>query len=216
MANNVRVMDSIRNFLLKMKALDTEIPEELAEDALEMTEEIRDALEEEELMEDGCEAEVEDEEEVEEKVEDEDIEEMVEKKVEDALVRVLRRNGLIQDRSMKSLDALEEELEEDEDVEEVASEKEVTEDPEVINAQDARMLLRRVKPVIAGVKDSRQRKILADSFAKALKLGKANTADYAAIYEATRSHAKDSASKAPQELGSEWAKKYNPHYKEEK
>ena len=40
MANNKRAMGAIRDFLIKMKALDTEIPEELAEDALEMTEEV--------------------------------------------------------------------------------------------------------------------------------------------------------------------------------
>ena len=44
MANNAKVMSSVKDFLLKMKALDEAIPEELAKDALEMTENIKDAL----------------------------------------------------------------------------------------------------------------------------------------------------------------------------
>ena len=44
MADEARVMGAIKNFLLKMKALDEAIPEDLAEDALEMTEEVKDAL----------------------------------------------------------------------------------------------------------------------------------------------------------------------------
>lgn len=40
-----KVRDSIKTFLEKMKALDEKIPEDLAEDALEMTEEVKDALE---------------------------------------------------------------------------------------------------------------------------------------------------------------------------
>ena len=37
MANEARVMGAIKNFLMKMKAHDEAIPEDLAEDALEMT-----------------------------------------------------------------------------------------------------------------------------------------------------------------------------------
>lgn len=44
MANGSKVMASIKDFLIKMKALDEAIPEELAEDALKMTEEVKDAL----------------------------------------------------------------------------------------------------------------------------------------------------------------------------
>lgn len=215
MANNVKVMDSIRNFLLKMKAMDEEIPEELAEDALEMTEEVKDALEELEGTEDGCETE--DEDIVEEETEDEEPVDL-EKKVEDALTKVLRKHGYIKDSAMESLDELEEEME-DEDVVEKESEAENTTDPEVINAQDsARKLLRKVKPVIASVKDSRTRKMLSDSFAQALKLN-TKTADYASIYEVSKKTAMDSAMKntgPSNNLGDEWAKKYNPHYKEVK
>lgn len=216
MANNKRAMGAIRDFLLKMKALDTEIPEELAEDALEMTEEVKDALEEEELVEDEDIEEFAEDEEVEMLGEEEDeLPEELEQKVEDALTRVLRKHGYIRDKAMSSLDELEEELVEDECSEE--TEDEVTEDPEIINAQDsARRLIRRVKPIIAGVQDARSRKILSDSFAKALKIQK-STADYAGIYGMTKNAAKDSKPQVnAQDLGSEWAKKYNPHYKEEK
>ena len=44
MANNAKVMDSIKSFLLKMKANDENIPEELAQDACEMVEAVKDAL----------------------------------------------------------------------------------------------------------------------------------------------------------------------------
>ena len=43
MANEKRVRDAVRKFLTCMQAHDA-IPEELAEDALEMTEEVNDAL----------------------------------------------------------------------------------------------------------------------------------------------------------------------------
>ena len=44
MANNKKVMDSIKEFLERMKACDEAIPEDLAEDALEMVEGVKDAL----------------------------------------------------------------------------------------------------------------------------------------------------------------------------
>lgn len=213
MADNRKVMDSIRNFLLKMKALDEEIPEELAEDALEMTEEVKDALEEEELVEDGCDVEDEEEEVLgEAEVEDEEGE-VLEKKVEDAVTKLLRKHGYIKDSAMESLDELEEELTEDDEDPELT-------DPEVINAQDsARRLLRKAKPAIASVKDARTRRILSDTLAQALKLNNSKTADYAGLFQMSMNAAKAAKDAAPtnsQDLGSEWAKKFNPHYKEEK
>ena len=106
MANNAKVMDSIRNFLLKMKALDENIPEDLAEDALKMTEEVKDALCEDEEMEVEEKEDNEDEctEEIKEDVKDEDPKEDIDKKVEDAFVKVMRKYGLIQDSAMASLD----------------------------------------------------------------------------------------------------------------
>lgn len=215
MANKKKAMDSIRDFLIKLKALDEELPEELAEDALQMTEEVKDALEEEGEEGEAPDIDVKDE------TEEGDIPEIdIEKKVEDSIVRVLKKYGMVKDACMASLDELEEELEaeakaEDEEVE-IESEDDNTVDPKVINSQDdAKALLKKVKPIIANVKDSRDRRILANSFAKALKLSK-GTADYASILKASRNSAKDHKSTInTEDLGSQWAAKYNPHYNKE-
>ena len=212
MANNAKVMDSIKNFLLKMKANDENIPEELAQDACEMVEAVKDALcEDEEVIE----------EKKEEEVKDEDPKEDIDKKVEDAMVNVMRKYGLIKDGAMASLDELENKLGEEE-TDDVDGEEKVTEDPEKINDSARRQLLKQVKPIIAGVKDSAQRKALADAFAKSLGM-KSNTADYGAVLSASRSAVKDAQIKNPNhtisdvDFGMEIARKYNPHYmKEEK
>lgn len=220
MANKAKVMDSIRDFLLKLKALDENIPEDLAEDALKMTEEVKDALCEDEEME--VEEKEETKEEAAEETNDEDPKEVdIDKKVEDAFVKVMRKYGLIQDSAMAALDEVEKELakkeEEDEDIE---GEEAVTVDPEKINSKDAAAMLRKVKPIIAGVKDAKSRKILADTFAKALVGEKKTTTDYASILSASREAAKDLMSKkstadsSSVDYGMEIAKKYNPHYKE--
>ena len=217
MANNKKVMDSIKGFLLKMKALDEQLPEEIAQDALEMTEEVKDAL---------CE-------EPEEAAKDESLEEAatgepevdpnkdacvegeIEKKVEDAMVKVLRKYGLVQDSAMKALDELEKEMVEEKETSDVNGEEAVTVDPETMN--DTAALLRKVKPVIAGVKDSKQRKILADSFAQAIKMN-TKTADYSGVAKLAKANAADSmanvkkASDDDYNLGMEIAKKFNPHY----
>lgn len=222
MANKAKVMDSIRDFLLKLKALDENIPEDLAEDALKMTEEVKDALCEDEEMEVEEKEETNDEDPEETKEKDEDPKEVdIDKKVEDAFVKVMRKYGLIQDSAMAALDEAEKELfkkeEEDEDIE---GEEAVTVDPEKINSKDAAAMLRKVKPIIAGVKDAKSRKILADTFAKALIGEKKTTADYASILSASREAAKDLMNKKPTkdassvDYGMEIAKKYNPHYKE--
>ena len=222
MANKAKVMDSIRDFLLKLKALDENIPEDLAEDALKMTEEVKDALCEDEEMEVEEKEETKDEDPEETKEKDEDPKEVdIDKKVEDAFVKVMRKYGLIQDSAMAALDEVEKELskkeEEDEDIE---GEEAVTVDPEKINSKDAAAMLRKVKPIIAGVKDAKSRKILADTFAKALIGEKKTTADYASILSASREAAKDLMSKkstadaSSVDYGMEIAKKYNPHYKE--
>lgn len=90
MANGSKVMSSIKDFLIKMKALDEAIPEELAEDALKMTEEVKDAL---------CEDEDPD---VLEITNDEDPKEKedIDVKVEDAITRVLMKHGLIRDSAL--------------------------------------------------------------------------------------------------------------------
>lgn len=213
MANSAKVMESIKDFLIKMKANDEAIPEELAKDACEMVENVKDALcEDENPIE--TENPVKDEEPA-EKTEDE---EAIETKVEDAMVKVMRKYGLIKDGAMAALDELENKLGEEETTD-VYGEEKVTEDPEKINDSAKRELLRQIKPVIANVKDAKQRKILADAFAKSMNMN-FKTADYSAILSASKSAVKDSAIKksasvSDDDFGMQIARKYNPHYKEE-
>ena len=207
MANNAKVMSSVKDFLLKMKALDEAIPEELAKDALEMTENIKDAL----CDEDPNPLQI---------TEDEDPkpeENNMEGKVEDAMVKVLKKYGLIKDSSMSALDELEEGCSTEDEEE---GEEEVTVDPEKMN--DAMTLLRTVKPVIAGIKDSKTRKQVSDAFAKALKMSIGNNEQYGQMMAMARMSAKDSMSKKQQstqdadyEFGMDLAKRFNPHYKKE-
>ena len=207
MANNAKVMSSVKDFLLKMKALDEAIPEELAKDALEMTENIKDAL----CDEDPNPLQI---------TEDEDPkpeENNMEGKVEDAMVKVLKKYGLIKDSSMSALDELEEGCSAEDEEE---GEEEVTVDPEKMN--DAMVLLRTVKPVIAGIKDSKTRKQVSDAFAKALKMSIGTNEQYGQMMTMARMSAKDSMSKKQQstqdadyEFGMDLAKRFNPHYKKE-
>ena len=207
MANNAKVMSSVKDFLLKMKALDEAIPEELAKDALEMTENIKDAL----CDEDPNPLQI---------TEDEDPkpeENNMEGKVEDAMVKVLKKYGLIKDSSMSALDELEEGCSAEDEEE---GEEEVTVDPEKMN--DAMTLLRTVKPVIAGIKDSKTRKQVSDAFAKALKMSVGTNEQYGQMMAMARMSAKDSMSKkqkstqdADYEFGMDLAKRFNPHYKKE-
>ena len=221
MANNVRVMSSIKDFLIKLKACDANIPEELAEDACSMVEEVKDALAEEELeIKDSCKDEEPEEEKKEDSKDEAVTKEELNKVVEDSMTRVLRNLGLIKDSAMESLDELENKLgEEKKESDDEMNEEEVTVDPEKMNDSVRRELLRAVKPVIANVKDAKQRKILSDSFAKALKMNQASTTDYATILNIAKSNAKDAMSKptntSDYDFGMEIAKKYNPHYKEE-
>lgn len=213
MANNAKVMESIKNFLIKMKANDEAIPEELAQDACEMVEEVKDALcEDENPIE------------TENPVKDEDPEEKetekvdIDKKVEDAMVNVMRKYGLIKDGAMSALDELENKLGKEETTD-VDGEEKVTEDPEKINDSAKRELLRQIKPVIANVKDAKQRKALADAFAKSMSMS-STTADYGAIFKASKSAVKDSAIKkqasvSDEDFGMQIARKYNPHYMKE-
>lgn len=209
MANANKVMASIKDFLIKMKALDEAIPEELAQDALEMTEEVKDALCEDETP-DPLEV-TKDEEIAEEKEKTEKDEEAIETKVEDAMVKVMRKYGLIKDECMKSL----------EEVEDEESEEEVTVDPEKMNDSARRELLRKVKPMVASIKDSKQRKAFADAFAEAFKLSSGD--QYGTVMQMAKSSAKDSMQKfavkksndADVNFGMEIARKFNPHYKKE-
>ena len=209
MANNAKVMSSVKDFLLKMKALDEAIPEELAKDALEMTENIKDAL----CDEDPNPLQI---------TEDEDPkpeENNMEGKVEDAMVNVLKKYGLIKDNSMAALDELEKGCKTE--VEDEDGEEEVTVDPEKMN-DEAIKLLRKVKPVIASINDSNTRKQVSDAFAKALKMSVGHVDQYGDIMTMARMSAKDSMSKkqkstqdADYEFGMDLAKRFNPHYMKE-
>ena len=99
MANAQRVRGALRTFITSMKAHDEAIPEELAEDALEMVEEVTDAL---------CEDEEANPLEI---TKDEDPPVSISEQVQDAVARTLKEYGLIKDPSMKALDELEEKIE---------------------------------------------------------------------------------------------------------
>lgn len=213
MANNSKVMGSIRDFLVKMKALDENIPEELAKDALQMTEEVKDALCQDEEVEPEAKAEPE--------VKDEEPEKMdIDKKVEDAMVNVMRKYGLIKDGTMAALDEMENKL----GTEDADGEEEVTVDPEKMNDSAKRKLLKDIKPTIANIKDSKQRKAVADAFAKALSISTTTTNDYSSIMNIVKTNTKESVQTKDHQVkmnddfdvGMEIARKYNPHYKEVK
>lgn len=209
MANERKVMGSIKNFLEKMKALDTAIPEELADDALEMVEGVKDAL---------CEDE---EEVVEEK------EESIEKKFEDAVSKVLLKHGIIKDNSMKSLDECmketedEEEEEEEIKIEDESGEEEVTVDPEKVkdNGAELRKQLSKIKPIIASISNPSERKKASDAIASIIKLSKGN--QYGDILRVSRTAANDAKKNSTVvndsdfDLGKNWAQKFNPHYMKE-
>ena len=105
MANEKRVRDAVRKFLTCMQAHDA-IPEDLADDALEMTEEVNDAL---------CETTEDEEANPLEITKDEDKPDDLDKKVADGVVRALRELGFYKDPAMKALDELEVEEKETED-----------------------------------------------------------------------------------------------------
>lgn len=215
MANNSKVMGSIRDFLVKMKALDENIPEELAKDALQMTEEVKDALCQDEETEPEGKEEVKDED---PKGEEEKMD--IDKKVEDAMVNVMRKYGLIKDGAMSALDEMENKL----GTEDADGEEEVTVDPEKMNDSAKRKLLKDIKPTIANIKDSKQRKAVADAFAKALSISTHTTNDYSSIMNIVKNNTKESVQTKDHQVkmsddfdvGMEIARKYNPHYKEVK
>ena len=133
-----RVKKSVKAFIEKMKAADAAIPVELAQDALEMAEEVKDACEEivneKETKDQGLEG-----------METLD-EEKLEAKIEDALTKVLMKHGAIKDSAMRALDELEVEEEKVED--EAESEVE-----EIVKAQDSlNKLIKDMRPIIASVK----------------------------------------------------------------
>lgn len=214
MANEKRVRDAVRKFLTCMQAHDA-IPEELAEDALEMTEEVNDAL---------CEVTEDEEANPLEITKDEDKPDDLDKKVADGVVRALRELGFYKDPAMKALDELEVEEKETEDedpddlTEDADNEESVTVDPEKM--KDSATLLRTMKPVIAAIKNPKERKKAADALARMIKGSRATSSDYGTLMNIKQKKAtKDSKAKAMDadyDFGMSIAKRYNPHYKEEK
>ena len=214
MANEKRVRDAVRKFLTCMQAHDA-IPEELAEDALEMTEEVNDAL---------CEVTEDEEANPLEITKDEDKPDDLDKKVADGVVRALRELGFYKDPAMKALDELEVEEKETEDedpddiTEDADIEESVTVDPEKM--KDSATLLRTMKPVIAAIKNPKERKKAADALARMIKGSRVTSSDYGTLMNIKQKKAtKDSKAKAMDsdyDFGMSIAKRYNPHYKEEK
>lgn len=212
MANEKRVRDAVRKFLTCMQAHDA-IPEELAEDALEMTEEVNDAL---------CETTEDEEANPLEITKDEDKPDDLDKKVADGVVRALRELGFYKDPAMKALDELEVEENEAEDedpddlTEDADNEESVTVDPEKM--KDSATLLRTMKPVIAAIKNPKERKKAADALARMIKGSRVTSSDYGTLMNIKQKKAtKDSkANDSDYDFGMSIAKRYNPHYKEEK
>lgn len=211
MANEKRVRDAIRKFLTCMQSHDA-IPEDLAEDALEMTEEVNDALCEETKDEEANPLEI---------TKDEEKPDDLDKKVADGVVRALRELGFYKDPAMKALDELEVEEKETEDedpnpTEDADNEESVTVDPEKM--KDSATLLRTMKPIIAQIKDSKERKKAADALARMIGKTRKTTTDYGDLMNIQKKKvAKDSkTADADYDFGMQIAKRFNPHYKEEK
>lgn len=211
MANEKRVRDAIRKFLTCMQSHDA-IPEDLAEDALEMTEEVNDALCEETKDEEANPLEI---------TKDEEKPDDLDKKVADGVVRALRELGFYKDPAMKALDELEVEEKETEDedpnpTEDADNEESVTVDPEKM--KDSATLLRTMKPIIAQIKDSKERKKAADALARMIGKTRKTTTDYGDLMNIQKKKvAKDSKTvDTDYDFGMQIAKRFNPHYKEEK
>lgn len=218
MANNRLVMDTIKTFLERMKACD-EVPEDLAEDALEMVEGVKDAL---------CEDEEAD---VLEVTNDEDPDRDIDKKVEDAISRVLKKYGMIKDTSMSAIDeALEEEVKvEDEDPDEDIvvtdedGEEDVTVDPETIKSEDSiRNYVKAIKPLIAKMHNANDRKKASDAVAGMIRMSRGNiygdilkTSRKAADAKINENKAKAQVQDSDYDLGKKWAQQFNPHYNKE-
>lgn len=203
MPDTSKIKQSVKDFLEKVKALDEALPEELAVDALTMSEEVKDACEEIEK------AEVKDEEanvlEITTDSCSKDEEEKLEAKVSDAVIRALRSYGIIKDSATKALDEVEAELEEKAE-DEYGGEK--TED-------SMREFIRRIKPVVASVKDEKQRRKLSDEIAKVARLK--SGANYNGVVNAVKSHAVDmetakKSATTDYDLGMDIARRFNPHY----
>ena len=216
MANDAKIRAAVKKFLTAMQVHDEDIPEKLADEALEMTEEVNDAL---------CEVTEDEEANPLEITKDEDKPDDIDKKVADGVMKALRELGIYRDPAMKALDELEIKETEDADpeeevkvVEDADNEEVVTVDPEKM--KDANTLLRVVKPVIAQIKDSKKRKSASDALARLIRGSVRNTtSDYGILMSAKKNNVVKDSKKmndADYDFGMEVAKKFNPHYKEVK
>lgn len=222
---DAKVRSSIKKFLESMKAMDADIPEELAEDALEMAEEVSDALREE--------AEVAEDEDADVLEITKDEGEELEAKIEDTMMKVLRRSGLIKDSSVSALDELEKKLADacsgcemedaDVDVVDADGEEEVTVDPDKMkdSAASMRKLIRDMKPIIAAIPSASTRRRLTDSIVQMAGMA-VNDGQYSQILKTAKAAAADAAIKgkkqtadADADFGMNVAQRWNPHYKKE-
>lgn len=200
--------NAVRNFLKKLKAMD-EVPEPIIDAACDMADEV---IEEEEIKEKETGDDVP---EVAEEVKVEAKAPEIEKVVADAVNRALLKAGVIRDEAMAQLDACTEDAE---------GEEEVTVDPSDMQDEDeVKEIIGEARPAIASIKDAKTRKLIADSFAKLARMKRNTTNDYAFIQQAISNNKKqnmqDAASAVVEDdysVGSDIAKKYNPHYKEVK
>ena len=93
-----------------------------------------------------------------------------------------------------------------------------------MNDAARRDLLRKVKPMVASIKDSKQRKMFADAFAEAFKLN-SSVNQYGTVMQMAKTNAADAMMNdetkkrksfdADYNFGMEIAQKFNPHYKKE-
>lgn len=220
-SQNIR--NALRAFAEKMQTYDN-VPDGIAADALAMVTGVTDALSNETVtsMEDA------DEREECKAAEDESAEEMT-AKVADAVIRQLRDLGIIRDekprdKAMAALDALEiEEKEtEDEDVEETEEIVEDECDPEKAE-DDAKALLKTLRPHIASIKDAKTRKNAADALARVLRQSLHTSDGYSKavniVSRNVKSHAQDAKTfdrfASAETFGDEVFAKYNPHAKKE-
>lgn len=153
----------------------------------------------------------------------------------DAIVSAEKKEPEHQDDEISTLDALEGELtgerkesaaeqEKKEEVpvedvqdEEPAAESDLSKNPMTQEVKDAAIqTIRTMKPLIAGIQDKAQRKAAADSLA-ALIRGHAQDAQYQTVLHAQKKKsAHDSAEADQRNLGRNWMKEFNPHYKNRK
>lgn len=206
--NSYKVGDSLKNFLTKLRAYDEEIPENLMDDVEDMADEMIEALAETENKEnDACGKTY-------GKDEDE-LEEKIKKCVREVLQEVLEARKEEKDEAMTSLEEFETEDNFGEEVEE--KEDEVGEESVIVSPEKATdsisSIIKRVKPIVANVKDSKERKLLSDSIAQLAKMNKKETtSDYNSIFKATRNNTKKQSSLNDDSFGDFLKKKYNPHY----